>query len=137
MSLGVKKLSSLLFIAASATAYTWPNPQLDELESLVYDQHGFNSRGILAGALDPCSRFNFGDTVNRSNVADWIRTVCVSCALDAYAADLSVTLQAYHDMATHNVADGTGGLDASIQYEQDRAEVSIYVSLTTTRCVGS
>ncbi|RDX47274.1 heme peroxidase [Lentinus brumalis] len=103
MSLGVKKLSSLLFIAASATAYTWPNPQLDELESLVYDQHGFNSRGILAGALDPCSRFNFGDTVNRSNVADWIRT-------------------AYHDMATHNVADGTGGLDASIQYEQDRAE---------------
>ncbi|RPD56148.1 heme peroxidase [Lentinus tigrinus ALCF2SS1-7] len=103
MSFGSKKLSGLLLIAASASAYTWPDPQLDELESLVYDQHGFNSRGILAGALDPCSRFNFGSTVNRSNVADWIRT-------------------AYHDMATHNVEDGTGGLDASIQFEQDRAE---------------
>ncbi|KAI0720710.1 heme peroxidase [Cerioporus squamosus] len=103
MSFGGKKLYGFLLIAASASAYTWPNPQLDELESLVYDQHGFNSRGILAGALDPCSRFNFGDTVNRSNVADWIRT-------------------AYHDMATHNVEDGTGGLDASIMFEQDRAE---------------
>ena len=32
-------------------------------------------------------------------------------------------VQAYHDMATHNVEDGTGGLDASIQFEQDRPEV--------------
>ena len=32
--------------------------------------------------------------------------------------------QAYHDMATHNIADGTGGLDGSIQFEEDRAEVS-------------
>ena len=33
--------------------------------------------------------------------------------------------QAYHDMATHNVEDGTGGLDGSIRIpeEQDRAEV--------------
>ncbi|ESK96726.1 l-ascorbate oxidase [Moniliophthora roreri MCA 2997] len=29
---------------------------------------------------------------------------------------------AYHDMATHNVHDGTGGLDASIRFELDRAE---------------
>ena len=79
MSLG--RLSKLLLLAASASAYTWPNPQLDELESLVYDQHGFNARGILAGALTPCSNFNFGSTVNRSNAADWIRTVGVpQCA---------------------------------------------------------
>ena len=32
-------------------------------------------------------------------------------------------VQAYHDMATHDVEDGTGGLDASIQFEQDRPEV--------------
>ncbi|KAE9408320.1 heme peroxidase [Gymnopus androsaceus JB14] len=29
---------------------------------------------------------------------------------------------AYHDMATHDVDDGTGGLDASIMYELDRAQ---------------
>ncbi|EJF61036.1 heme peroxidase [Dichomitus squalens LYAD-421 SS1] len=103
MSLGISRLSSLLLIAAYASAYTWPNPQLDELESLLFDQQGYNERGILVGALNPCDRFNFGDTVNRSNVADWIRT-------------------AYHDMATHNAEDGTGGLDASIQFEQDRPE---------------
>ncbi|KAM5540907.1 hypothetical protein V8D89_005551 [Ganoderma adspersum] len=91
MSLGISRLSSILLLAASASAYTWPNPQLDELESLLYDQHGFNERGILAGALTPCNAFGFGST-------------------------------AYHDMATHNVEDGTGGLDASIQFEQDRPE---------------
>lgn len=34
-------------------------------------------------------------------------------------------IKAYHDMATFNIEDGTGGLDGSIQFEQDRAEVSI------------
>ncbi|KAF9058627.1 heme peroxidase [Rhodocollybia butyracea] len=29
---------------------------------------------------------------------------------------------AYHDMSTHNVDDGSGGLDASIQFELDRAQ---------------
>ena len=33
-------------------------------------------------------------------------------------------VQAYHDMATHNSTAGTGGLDASIQFELDRDEVS-------------
>ena len=75
MSLGISRLSNILLLAACATAYTWPNPQLDELESLLYDQHGFNERGILAGALTPCNAFGFGSTVNRSNAADWIRTV--------------------------------------------------------------
>ena len=37
-------------------------------------------------------------------------------------------IQAYHDVATHNVTDGTGGLDASIFYEFNRPEVrSVYV----------
>jgi len=31
--------------------------------------------------------------------------------------------QAYHDMSTHNIEDGTGGMDASIRYELDREEV--------------
>lgn len=32
-------------------------------------------------------------------------------------------VQAYHDMATHNILDGTGGLDASIRFEMTRDEV--------------
>lgn len=31
-------------------------------------------------------------------------------------------------MATHNITDGTGGLDASIFYELDRAEVQAFSS---------
>jgi hypothetical protein len=31
--------------------------------------------------------------------------------------------QAYHDMATHDIDSGTGGLDASIAYELDRPQV--------------
>lgn len=32
---------------------------------------------------------------------------------------------AYHDVATHDVDSGTGGLDASIAFELDRVEVRI------------
>ena len=85
MSLGSSRLSNILLLAACATAYTWPNPQLDELESLLYDQHGFNERGILAGALTPCNAFGFGSTVNRSNAADWIRTVRFASHLRLHA----------------------------------------------------
>nr|VWO95589.1 Histidine kinase [Ganoderma boninense] len=59
MSLGISRLSSILLLVACAAAYTWPDPQRDELESLLYDQHGFNERGILAGALSPCNAFGF------------------------------------------------------------------------------
>ncbi|THH33252.1 hypothetical protein EUX98_g890 [Antrodiella citrinella] len=83
-------------------AYTWPNPQLDELESQRYDRIGFNARTV-AGSVKPCDRFDFGVSGGRSNAADWIRT-------------------AYHDMATFNAAEGTGGLDASIRLERDRPE---------------
>ena len=37
--------------------------------------------------------------------------------------------QAFHDMATHNADDGTGGLDGSIVYELGRPEVSRFVFL--------
>lgn len=32
-------------------------------------------------------------------------------------------MEAYHDMATHDVSDGSGGMDASIRLELDRPEV--------------
>ncbi|KAF7362149.1 Peroxidase [Mycena venus] len=61
----------------------------------------------ISAFIAPCDFFfpdaNAGS--GRSDAADWIRT-------------------AYHDMATHNVNDGTGGLDASIRFaeEQSRPE---------------
>ena len=134
MSLSTRRPAAfLLLAAATASAYTWPNPKLDELESLLYDQQGYNSRGILAGALGTnCEAFNFGNTPNRSNAADWVRAVCESCVLPRRnaTADPTCGLQAYHDMATHNMEDGSGGLDASIQFEQDRPEVCCSMSKT-------
>ncbi|KAJ7113369.1 heme peroxidase [Mycena epipterygia] len=99
---------ALLTYFATAHAYLWPSPMLDELESLLYEITP-GTTGI-ASFIQPCDTFSFASTggsgtTGRSNVADWIRT-------------------AYHDMATHNIADGTGGLDASIRFaeEQARAE---------------
>ena len=118
------RLVALLLLATTVSAYTWPSPKLDELESLLYDQHGYNSRGLIAGALGPdCSNFGFGSTPNRSNAADWVRAVRRAMLVKARIMNSPRSLQAYHDMAPHNKEDGSGGLDASIQFEQDRAEV--------------
>ncbi|KAJ7229489.1 heme peroxidase [Mycena rebaudengoi] len=60
----------------------------------------------LGGFLKPCDMFIFdGPNSGRSNAADWIRN-------------------AYHDMATYNSTDGSGGMDGSIHFaeEQSRAE---------------
>ncbi|KAF9480740.1 heme peroxidase [Pholiota conissans] len=94
-----------LAIVASAflstvAAYTWPSPQYDALEEFLYE--GIDKTGVpIATLASGClSRlFNGGPTIN----AEWLRL-------------------AYHDMATHNITDGTGGLDASIYYELLRAE---------------
>ncbi|KAJ6474849.1 heme peroxidase, partial [Mycena sanguinolenta] len=107
---------ALLTCFATAHAYLWPSPMLDELESLLYEPT--LSTSSIEIFFQPCDTFNFASATGldgpsgRSNVADWIRT-------------------AYHDMATHNIADGTGGLDASIRFaeEQARAEVC-YTSRT-------
>ena len=70
-----KQLTWLALLVASASGYTWPNPKLDELEALLYDQFGFNAPGILTAVL-PCNSFvDFNGIANRSNAADWIRTV--------------------------------------------------------------
>ncbi|KAK7039847.1 peroxidase [Favolaschia claudopus] len=91
----------LAFAAATAvstvTAYTWPSPQLDALEAARFDAH----TGVLLAGVQPCDGFGGLPNTGRSNAADWVRT-------------------AYHDMATHNIADGTGGLDGSIRFEEER-----------------
>ncbi|KAJ7488087.1 heme peroxidase [Mycena latifolia] len=116
---------TLLAYVAGATAYVWPSPKLDALEAQRWDQDDtFNG---FASFLQPCNFFIFGNEdgtpTGRANGPDWIRT-------------------AYHDMATHNVEDGTGGLDGSIRFpeEQSRPEnagtgfantVAVFRSFTT------
>ncbi|KAJ7042378.1 heme peroxidase [Mycena alexandri] len=95
---------ALLACFATANAYLWPNPALDQVDSLLYEILP-GTTGI-ASFVQPCNTFSaFGGTNSgRSNAADWIRT-------------------AYHDMATHNITDGTGGMDASIRFAEEQARL--------------
>ncbi|TFK30217.1 L-ascorbate oxidase [Coprinopsis marcescibilis] len=92
--LALSTLSKLGF-----AAYTWPSPQYDALEALLYE--GRTPGGSsLTSLVHPCKR-----RVGTLSLvpAEWLRF-------------------AFHDMATHNADDGTGGLDGSIVYELDRPE---------------
>ncbi|KAJ6488990.1 heme peroxidase [Mycena sanguinolenta] len=90
----------LLSLAAAVNAYVWPSPMLDALESARFNQDGHNSNSVSI-FITPCTRFlldpDLDSTTGRSDIADWVRT-------------------AYHDMATYNITDGTGGMDASIRF---------------------
>ncbi|KAH0583581.1 Putative L-ascorbate peroxidase 6 [Termitomyces sp. J132] len=90
----------LLSIVATCLAdYTWPSPQYDVLEQLLYEgRRGDGSS--LSSIVHPCK---FRMDTNASIAAEWLRF-------------------AFHDMATHDASNGTGGLDGSIAYELDRAE---------------
>ncbi|KAH7101145.1 heme peroxidase [Auriculariales sp. MPI-PUGE-AT-0066] len=84
-----------------AVPHVWPNPQLDYLERLRFDQEGYNTAD-LTGILQPCDFHLSGAGTGRSNAGDWIRT-------------------AFHDMATHDVTTGKGGLDGSIRFAEEQA----------------
>ncbi|KAF2683798.1 heme peroxidase [Lentithecium fluviatile CBS 122367] len=89
--------SALLSMVAAG--YVWPD-KYDYMEDIYMLQSGFNRMGFIDGILS-CG---FGQRVpGRQNSAEWIRT-------------------AYHDIATADVEAGTGGLDASIQFETERGE---------------
>ncbi|KAJ7191162.1 heme peroxidase [Mycena haematopus] len=129
-------------VLATVDAYIWPSPQLDALEAVRFDQFGFTTLGTsLSTFITPCNLFAFGTTAGgansgRSDAADWIRT-------------------AYHDVATYNSTDGTGGLDASIRFAEEQAraentgngfantlgvvfaEVNRYVSMADTIALGA
>ncbi|KAF9053046.1 L-ascorbate oxidase [Panaeolus papilionaceus] len=82
-----------------AYAYKWPSPQYDTLEELLY--MGRRSDGSsLASLVHPCRKRT--GTLG-SIPAEWLRF-------------------AFHDMATHNVDDGSGGMDGSLVYELGRPE---------------
>ncbi|KAK2020656.1 WSC domain-containing protein [Colletotrichum zoysiae] len=83
----------------TAAEYVWPS-QYDEIEDHLSLQSGYLRRGFIDGVIT-CG---FGTSIpGRQNSAEWIRA-------------------AFHDMATHDVAVGTGGLDASIFFELERPE---------------
>ncbi|KAJ7287100.1 heme peroxidase [Mycena rebaudengoi] len=109
---------TLVAYLATASAYVWPSPQLDALESLRWDQAGHNVQPFVT-FVEPCNPFLFKphQGSGRSDLADWIRTVSEFVSL-LFTRPIE---QACHDMATHNVEDGTGGMDASIRFTAERA----------------
>jgi hypothetical protein len=92
-------LARVGLLHAAAAEYIWPS-KFDLMEDLLYLQSGYVRQGFMDGVV-PCSR-DPGDP-SRQTAAEWVRT-------------------SFHDMATYDAATGVGGLDASIQFETDRAE---------------
>ncbi|KAF9470970.1 heme peroxidase [Pholiota conissans] len=93
-----------LFAFASikfAYGYHWPSPQYDALESFLWEGGDNRVGEVVSNLVDGCR--NRAAAPGSSIAAEWLRF-------------------AYHDAATHNITDGTGGLDASIYYELDRPE---------------
>lgn len=86
---------AFLSLDGAAAAPTWPS-SVDELEDIMYLNTGYRARRFAA-PVTPCSA---GQGPGRVTAAEYIRT-------------------AFHDMATGNTFQGTGGLDASIIYELD------------------
>ncbi|PPQ65926.1 hypothetical protein CVT24_011259 [Panaeolus cyanescens] len=103
---------SLIFFA-SVSAYRWPQPQLDSLEKFIYEGARPDGNEMQSLVVD-CKLRTSGDSTQRTTVAaQWLR-------------------MSYHDSATFNITDQTGGLDGSIHFELDRAE-NIGDGLTLTR----
>ncbi|KAJ7645825.1 heme peroxidase [Mycena rosella] len=79
-------------LTLSQQVFQWPDHQLSALEDGLYMQGPF---------LDEVRNCEGRD--NTTTTAQWVRL-------------------AYHDSATHDIADGSGGLDASIRFELDRQQ---------------
>ncbi|KAK7966705.1 WSC domain containing protein [Apiospora aurea] len=92
-------VTSILFFLGVCADPTWPS-SIDELEEIMYQVLAFNNRGF-GGTVMPCTSEAAGP--GRQNAAEWLRT-------------------AFHDVASGNIYWGTGGLDASLQFETMNAE---------------
>ncbi|KAF7301124.1 Peroxidase [Mycena indigotica] len=97
--------TTLLLLAAlrlSQAHYIWPNKH-DILEDSLTVSGGLGQSGMMA-EIATCGAAPFGGRlVGRQSAAEWLRV-------------------AYHDMATHDVHTGLGGLDGSIGFETDRPQ---------------
>ncbi|ETN46347.1 uncharacterized protein HMPREF1541_00531 [Cyphellophora europaea CBS 101466] len=105
-------LSLLQSFVTAQVVPTWPSPSTDELEDLMFLTTGYRAKNF-ADAITPCSKQSTGGSgPGRIAAAEWLRTT-------------------FHDAATGNVAQGIGGLDASIVYELRSAE-NVGTAFTST-----
>ena len=112
----------LLFFPARRCvgAYRWPSPQYDALEEQLFEGHSPDQVNVANLVANCRTRNSKGP--ESPLAAEWVRLVSAFLLLDV-ELNLCIIRKAYHDVATHNIEDGTGGMDASIFYELDRAEV--------------
>lgn len=98
--------ATLLAISPTArAAFFYPTAQASLLEHILVDTHGAHSSGF-ADAITPCTNYVSGNqNFGRETAAQWLRV-------------------AFHDFVTAHVAEGTGGIDASIGFETLREEDS-------------
>ncbi|KAJ7303827.1 heme peroxidase [Mycena albidolilacea] len=91
---GLVHLACTCHLVIGAAVFNWPDPLIDNIDDQLYRPF-----------FSPVSTFALGcgQRDNTSIAAEWLRI-------------------AYHDMATHDIDSGTGGLDASIAYELDRPQ---------------
>ena len=93
----------LLLPTLTPAAFYYPDPLLSTLETLLVSSYGAHATNF-SSAITPCSHYVSGpQTLGRTTAAQWLRV-------------------SFHDFVTADVAAGTGGLDASIGYETQRAE---------------
>ncbi|KAK3327277.1 hypothetical protein B0T19DRAFT_158185 [Cercophora scortea] len=101
MRLNAPAFAGLLSLAAQVGRAdpTWP-AATDEMEEIVYQLQGFKGR-LFNDMINPCNNEAAGP--GRVTSSEWLRV-------------------GFHDMATANRYFGTGGLDASLQFELTNGE---------------
>ncbi|KAK5658489.1 hypothetical protein OQA88_1880 [Cercophora sp. LCS_1] len=94
-------LAGLLSLAARTGRAdpTWP-AATDEMEEIVFQLSGHRGR-LFSDLITPCNNEAAGP--GRVTASEWLRV-------------------AFHDMATANRFSGTGGIDASLQFELNNGE---------------
>jgi hypothetical protein len=140
---------ALVAAARAAAAYTWPNPQMEALDALHYEQTG-QAGAQSAQFVFPCNPTGFlgvgGSNSGRINAADWLRTVRHACVARRVGPTDPLTGLSRHGYSQRYGWHGEprrlrstfgslyscqGGLDASIQFadEQNRPEVAQHIPL--------
>ncbi|KAK0615933.1 heme peroxidase [Bombardia bombarda] len=101
MRLSVSALAGLLSLGAELGLAdpTWP-AATDEMEEIVYQLQGVKGR-LFNDVITPCNNEAAGP--GRVTASEWLRV-------------------GFHDMATANRYFGTGGIDASLQFELNSGE---------------
>jgi hypothetical protein len=68
---------ALVFLGRNVNAYTWPNPRMEALDGIRYEQAGVAGQQF-GGVGQVCTTDGFigpdGPDAGRINAADWLRT---------------------------------------------------------------